>query len=1142
MQKEFVGQKTTPEGTRYTSVLDNNKANITGIVNMNVYIELDTSGNIQVTDAFYAQSNELVQSIESNYNTLTNTSSSINLVPYTLEYSETSPNLTTTPLINIIRFYIFKHIKGVNTFYVSNSDLLTLEGVVLDPKIASATFNDAVTTDIGAIHSASLTELKALEEKYVELNNIIRTTVGPLGLTKLLRPIATNAAIAYLNLYDSYAPFTDISGTSVYTAMKNDYDALTSIFTRNNPTCTLRTTTDNNFLECSRKKYVNKYDETIIDGATCNDTTINIDSNAYVRLLKACRELVKDKIDKCANYYRTNTTTIEENGVSSLPIGIQYIIYPKPPSTMTEPQIDKAYLDAGTHEQLWGQNGRINEMRNKYYVGASSIENLIRGAILGGGALGDARRDLNSAIESMRRLYNEFNIKLFASAQNNYRQFIGTNTSKYIGLMGPGTDRDAYIKTENGTNVSTSKFRSITVISELQSEKTVFEYMLGSETNDTLFKAVQKALVQLFTDYNTKWNTPATVALFADVLSPLTAGWDVNREYPTLNPLRTNGTSKITEDIATINSQTNLTDALELFKEKQTEYLDQLFSNLTNAITDATQAQYRYKCRDEMIRLDSLFRKNQGILKPSDKPAELTTAESYYISTKTYSDSFKALTNTELDTKKGEMTTAYTSLLATVKTRLSNLLTSYKGLREKFFAFYDENKEELGTVSEIDSLDRAALLQKDNDSITSLGRQSTTAAEVDGIRDYYLAPAGTSNYETMIQIIQAYFDGGANAIDKYTDRFSKVFDSSKITIVTEAPFAYAAPTAAEERGRLTTATAPDELANLVTRYDTRYDYIRITEARKKVAIAIVNYWMAIPLGTAEMQMTETSSALFARSKSYIENLDLPENQRGSTFPFKQSFYDINNEVTYATMEGEFKTAESRFLESLRSQYEKEVTEFYNKIWVAYNKMDVPPDMVVPVEHIGVARQLSEFIKDSDRGITEAVDSIIRNDGVFPTKTTFAQMQKFVKDMKLFITSQDYMRCITTDIAARNQSNPIRYLFDKPKPFLPEPFQTAQQPQRAPTQISQPQRAPTQVPQSQPQPRALATTAPTQAPAGPYAPFQPFQASSHIPSASDPFAQFRPQQPQQSQQLQQPQPQPPNDLFSAKGGTSRWASF
>ncbi len=1114
LAKPFVGSARTISALGFTVPSE-----------VNLYINSTGTG---VTDSFFDLSNAELERLDTKFGELSDTS--VTSSPFSLTGIRSAPNLNAdgASLIDAIRYYVFMLIKDVNTTYTNNKKYLDLPGVVLPDDIA--VFTTTRDTDISGLHTANESSLANMQTKYFNLKDLIISTAGPLALTDSLRPKAVSAADAYLKLYDAYKPFADISGSSEYTNMILDYNYITSIYDANDTQSQLKLSVNNTLLECVRKKYVNPFDSIVYDsgvsGVSCDNSTINSDyankTNAYTRLLKACAELVKTKIDSVVTYYTDNKNDIEENGREALDTRIRHILTIQPDTTNTEPNNDKQSITDTPNDQL---ETKLQNIMNKYYNnGQNSIMSLVQNAQFKGDELGSARRNMNSAISDFRSQYDLYNATGSIFDANirrrngtNYISFLSSNTNatSYISNMGPGTSEtsSAYTYLDKNNRLKfTTAFKALS-LPQLESEKVAFENLLKNTTGSYL-SSVKSAVEQFIMDYKSAWDAETT--LFGDVLG--NADWDVNIKYPSLNPKVSDSETLSTDDDISVVSAITSLPSISLVNPSATneviptaiipKYL-KLFSLLDSAITDATRQQVLYKCRDAMLKLYTLYDsfKNQ-----IGKPARVTEAESYYdfaTRSRTSNAGFKTTvadkSNLDIGVITTNIITAYTNLFANIKSTLKSLIESYQSLRKQFLEFYDENKESLGSIAFVESLNRTQVNNDDSKQLADLSGASTEAALIT-IRDYYIA-GSPSLFNQMMTLVEDYFNGNTGAMAKYETSFDKLFGS--------APPATGLATLTSQFARGSSETTERDLTSLkntVSRYDARYDEVRLTNARVTAAQAILGYWESIGLMTPEIQAKELASALYIESRSYI-NMDT-----GSFTTTYMNLGGITNSVVntskYSEIQSKFSAKSSVLLTELKGQYETEVAEFSTLIWPKYMQYVGKTDVSIPmnIPFVGDMDWFKTHI--GERGLNTTVIEIVANNmnatpynGISP-KEMFSRMQKFVKEFKLYLLALDYqMKIIKDATVSRNpQSDPYRYMFAKPATM--EAFAIPQQASALDAFFTRPL-------QPQPQQNTAALEA--------------F------------FTPTRYQQPQQFQTQQPQQPQPQQQPFQS-GGTSRWSLF
>ena len=1102
---------------------------------VNLYIDSSGTG---VTDSFFDLSDAELERLDTKFGELSDTSATSS--PFSLTGTRSVPNLNTAgaSLIDAIRYYVFMLIKDVNTTYTNKKKYLDLPGVSLPDEIA--VFTTTRDTDIGSLHTANESSLANLQTKYFNLKDLIIETADPLALTDSLRPKAISAADAYLKLYDTYKPFADISGSSEYTNMMADYDSITSMYNAYDTQSHLKLSINNTLLECVRKKYVNpkidsKEYESDVSGVSCDNSTINSDhankTNAYTRLLKACAELVKTKIDSVVTYYTDNKDTIEENGREALNVKIRFILTNQPGTTDTEPNNDKQSITDTPNDQL---ETKLKTIMDKYYNnGQNSIMSLLLNAQFAGDELGSARKNLNNAMSDFRSQYNLYNATGSIFDTNirrhngtNYVSFLSDNkpATSYISKMGPGTSEtsSAYTYLLNNQSKFTAAFKALS-LTQLESEKVAFENLLKNTTGSYL-SSVKSAVEQFITDYKSAWDAQTT--LFGDVLG--NAEWDVNSKYVSLNPKVSDSETLTTEDdISGVRGITSLPSLYLVNPSVTTEVVPtaiipkylKLFSLLDSAITDASREQALYKCRNAMLKLYDLYDTFKNEI---EKPARVTEAEDYYdfaTRSKTSNSGFKTTvadkSNIDIGIITANMTTAYTNLFANIKSTLKSLIESYQSLRKQFLEFYDENKESLGSIAFVESLNRNKVDNDDIKQLADLSGASTEAALIT-IRDYYIAgdSSNPSLFNQMMTLVEDYFNGNTGAMAKYETSFDKLFGS--------APPATGLATLTSKFARGPSETTERDLTSLkntVSRYDARYDEVRLTNARVTAAQAILGYWESIGLMTSEIQAKELASALYIESRSYI-NMDT-----GSFTTIYLNLGGITNSVVntskYSEIQSKFQNKSSELLTELKGQYETEVAEFSTLIWPKYMQYVGKTDVSIPmnIPFVGDMDWFKTYIdsKPGAAGLNSIVIEIVTNvseyNGISP-KEMFSRMQKFVKEFKLYLLALDYqMKIIKDSTVSRNpQGDPYRYMFAKPATL--EAFATSQQASALDAFFARPLQQQQQQQQQQ----------------------QPQQNISTLEAF---FTPTRYQSPQQTQPQTQ-QPQPPQQTHQS--GTSRWSLF
>jgi hypothetical protein len=355
-------------------------------------------------------------------------------------------------------------------------------------------------------------------------------------------------------------------------------------------------------------------------------------------------------------------------------------------------------------------------------------------------------------------------------------------------------------------------------------------------------------------------------------------------------------------------------------------------------------------------------------------------------------------------------------------------------LRGNFLDFYIENKDRIGQNEFFETLlaNREKLFEDDKKEKIAVNNATLSdRITVYSIYAFYLAPRPglPSRYQELVQYVQAYFSGDTGAIAKYEGSYTSLFSNSDFQIAVAAPQTYAPGAKAQDIGLVSGPTTATSLKNIITRYDERYDYIRSTEARKAAAQSILNYWTTIlSLGTESTKAQEMAKPIYSRSLSYIDTA----NTRSPTYPFTNEF--LKESVNYREVKQTYDDAVSEFTKALEGQYRVEITEFIN-LWP--NMQIILPNFPTPpISHITEMSKYYEYVHGKTAsgtdgvGITQAVTEVILNStytslGLGTARATFEKLQKFVKDLKLFMQSQDYMRCILADTAARDKGDPIK---------------------------------------------------------------------------------------------------------------------
>jgi hypothetical protein len=362
-----------------------------------------------------------------------------------------------------------------------------------------------------------------------------------------------------------------------------------------------------------------------------------------------------------------------------------------------------------------------------------------------------------------------------------------------------------------------------------------------------------------------------------------------------------------------------------------------------------------------------------------------------------------------------------------VISKLKEVIESYKSLRNSFITFYNENPD-LPRDVDIDSSDPEQLDKDDDDAILYLSGTTTT----DGVKtryDYYLKASanpegnGKSRFQQLIDLVQLYFTKDTGAIQQYTNTYNSLFTTTleygtqRGQLAVAAPFAYSAPTAARDKAVTKTS---EELEKLVTTYNTRYDYLRPTQARLLVAQKITEYWNLLAQLPNDIQSAEIQLDIYKQSKNYI---DL-SNPSAPNYPFTQVFMNLESVPgAYGQKVIDFQNAHSRLLESLAQKYYNAVLDFVDN----YDTYLSLTPMLPQIRNESEVGWLYSYIKGKGAGGVEFVSGELRDNSKRYTvpsgqsvssETMFSYVLEFNNQMELYKLTDEYKKCLNNKIGSK----------------------------------------------------------------------------------------------------------------------------
>jgi hypothetical protein len=936
------------------------------------YLRYDgASESYFLQDAFYNQSNDALNEIEEDF-----------------KYGskiENGPDLTSTetsdePIIQTIRRRLYDRISSFKKDLTSLRSLFEQEGVQvsddLNPSKALGT-NGYIEADISAIPSMSIDILEEKQSQYATTIAKFNEKAGPLLETRNLREKIAQNVRAY---YDIFLEFKDNllnngSGTpQLTTDVNNDIAKVISYFAVSQnytPTGTFNAIVDNTILTEIRDTYAS-------DGA------------AYQRLISAIRIATVSRIQGFIQKYKDNQSEIEVEG-KAIPERLQGVLEPIPPETLSFP--NKLIQDISSKTLA---NLRI--IRTDYYggEGKEGLFSLIDSTAAGGLGLKTARQDLNQVAENYEDTYNLFVSKLFSTVQPS--NIVKTGLAR---IRGPYQSNQYLYTFNNGVKSLTPWYKSLdeTAINTI---KNTFD----TSYFPTLKTDVVSELKNVIAAFKKKYED--NEELFDFVVS------ETEFEIPNNVAIRYNS-YEVDYSAAVLSASFT---QLEQLQDKYIGSSGASFE-LNTTISEATLAKARYDTRVVIISYYTLYAMFVSeVLSANFTTPALELAKTYIgftIDGWPYQTAFNNLTISQLQSVNTTFTQQISSLYSTIKTALTEIVSSFANLRKSYTDFYAVHGANY-SLEDLPPAFKNADVNADTQNIST-----STVAAIDAlqtIRKKYVPPSYSTEKDPILSmdsyLLPSLVEFVKRQMSKVIYDYNKTYTDSPNKNILGSYTSYSSdmaivssPTASASALKTLTGdygsrlVALDNVSIQFAAYNAMHDYI-ITYI-SVAAILPSNY---------DMTLINLFYKYITDEKEY------------PTYPFKTDFItEIKTEPDYKLLRDKYVQGKLDIQSILSTRVSSVVDQFFTAYGM-YSKI-IASGRNIP---ISIDDRVHSFYATYKAAKSDGVKYLIEDEKFI----TFNLLNKFISDMELVMQDSKYRQCIERDVSGQTQPafslNYIRNLF------------------------------------------------------------------------------------------------------------------